>query len=378
MSIETYYLAAPNEADAKPALTMDTLPKTVNGIPVFYFWRQAIRDGEYKHPSLGFRVPVDLSRRQQWESSFKKLQANGVAVPIVKDHKETADNTLGYVVDVKNEGLWLWELHQYLGDADRDTALKNKISIGINPNFKDGQGRAYGDTIIHSAITPAPIVDGQGEAVPLSANSGGSQSALLLLATERTGPMPVMLSDEQFNQIKGLLGGEVTPENCAAKIVEALGAKQTATANLSRAQEQLTAVNTQVTSLQAQVTELSRTGPRVPDKDTLEELAEVDTASLDHLVDQGCLTRGACDKLKPALLGAKDSRNVLTLSRNGDKPRLTRAIIDALKENKPQPGRGETTRTQTLSRTTTDDDKGGDGGADKNPLLDTAKQMYGK
>src|SRR5574338_585689 len=124
----TIYLHAENAGEAKPALVMDTQPKTVNGIPAHYFWRPVIADGEYVHPTAGFKLSVDAQRRKQWEMNFRKMRAAGVEVPIVKDHKEDSDHTIGYVVDMKQDGSWLYELHQYLGEESRDVALKNRVS----------------------------------------------------------------------------------------------------------------------------------------------------------------------------------------------------------------------------------------------------------
>jgi hypothetical protein len=37
------------------------------------------------------------------------------------------------------------------------------VSLGIDPDFVDGKGNRYGEAIVHSAVTPLPVVPGQGE-----------------------------------------------------------------------------------------------------------------------------------------------------------------------------------------------------------------------
>jgi len=174
MSTAPFYLHA-TDAEAKPALTLGQgLPETVNSLPAYYFWRPVIADGEYTHPTKGFRLSVDATRRKGWESNFRKMAECGEKVPVVKDHADDkSDSTLGYVVDARQNGAWYEELHQYLGEAARDVALRNQISVGIDPAYVTGKGIKLGDCIVHSATTPRPVVGGQGQAVPLAASRGG-------------------------------------------------------------------------------------------------------------------------------------------------------------------------------------------------------------
>jgi hypothetical protein len=79
------------------------------------------------------------------------------------DHAATASSTLGWIVDVKRDGDQLLELHQFLGESARDIGLRNKVSLGIDPHFVDGKGNQYGEAIVHSAVTPVPVVPDQGE-----------------------------------------------------------------------------------------------------------------------------------------------------------------------------------------------------------------------
>src|SRR5436305_12759522 len=108
------------------------------------------------------------------------MTSNGVGVPILMDHSQSAAATLGWIVDVKRQDDRLMELHQFLGEAARDIGLRNKVSLGIDPDFIDGKGVRYGESIVHSAVTPVPVVPGQGAFEPLE--SDGAKREIVTLA----------------------------------------------------------------------------------------------------------------------------------------------------------------------------------------------------
>ena len=135
----------------------------VSGLPAFYYWKDAIALGRYTHPAGSFTLDITRDRLEGFARTFSKMKSNGVGVPILMDHAASAASTLGWIVDVKLDGDRLMELHQFLGETSRDIGLRNKVSLGIDPNFVDGKGTAYGEAIVHSAVTPVPVVPGQGE-----------------------------------------------------------------------------------------------------------------------------------------------------------------------------------------------------------------------
>lgn len=181
-----YHMAA-TEAPGVAEAQGHGFPDFVNGVKAYYYWRPSIRDGNYTHPVKGWSLNVDAERRARLAATFTLMRERGVAVPICTDHKVSADTTLGYVVAMRQNGPWLEELHQYLGEASRDVALKNFVSVGIDPAFKDGIGNEYGDTIVHSAIVPDPVVPGQGSAL-LAASLGTSDDDLFVLGVGEAQP----------------------------------------------------------------------------------------------------------------------------------------------------------------------------------------------
>lgn len=187
-------IPANSSADAEPVLLLgSSLPKTRNGLPCHYYWRQSMQDGDWTNQAKGFTLPVTPQLRSEVEQTFRAMKAGGDEVPVVKDHKETADATLGYVHDVRQVGPWMEELHQYLGDDAAETALRNKLSVGLEPNFKDSRNRQFKVALVHSAVTCRPVIPGQGDAL-IAASRGGSYDILpmsiALPPIEETAPTP--------------------------------------------------------------------------------------------------------------------------------------------------------------------------------------------
>jgi hypothetical protein len=150
----------------------EQLPDRVNDLPAFYYWKDAIVVGSYVHPVNRFSLDITRDRLDSFVANFNRMRDNGVGVPILMDHSATAESTLGWIVDVKRDGDRLMELHQFLGESARDIGLRNKVSLGIDPAFVDGKGNQYGEAIVHSAVTPVPVVPDQGDFVAMELSAG--------------------------------------------------------------------------------------------------------------------------------------------------------------------------------------------------------------
>ena len=178
----------------RPAVTLGQgWPGRVSGLPAFYYWKDAIRTGTYAHPSGRYSLSVTRDRLDGYARTFSAMRANGVGVPILMDHAPTAAATLGWIVAVRRDGDRLLELHQFLGEQARDTGLRNHVSLGIDPDFVDGRGVRYGEAIVHSAVTPVPVVPGQDEfeaATSAELAGGGRATVALSLIGEQSPAAP--------------------------------------------------------------------------------------------------------------------------------------------------------------------------------------------
>jgi hypothetical protein len=182
-----YHLAG--DAELRPAVALSRdLPDTVNGLQTFYYWKDAIVVGSYVHPTGGYSLDVTGDKLDRYVRTFSQMQSNGVGVPILMDHTATAAATLGWIVAVKRDGEKLMELHQFLGESARDVGLRNQVSLGIDPDFVDGKGNRYGEAIVHSAVTPVPVVPGQGGFEAADVSDGARVVMLSLKSPAKTQP----------------------------------------------------------------------------------------------------------------------------------------------------------------------------------------------
>jgi hypothetical protein len=269
-------------------------PDRVSDLPAFYYWKDAIVVGQYVHPAGRFSLDITRDRLDGYVTNFARMKENGVGVPILMDHTAAASATLGWIVDVRRDGDRLLELHQFLGEEARDVGLRNKVSLGIDPHFVDGRGVDYGEAIVHSAVTPTPVVPGQGEyvkcgmGVPPMRNPEVELIELKLKAPER--------------------------KELPAEAASPVG-------------------NTSVGSLDLSV--------------ALNALEQVAIAKRDLALSRGAITPAVANEIFDLL--AKPA-NLLMLSRTSAGLPLALAVFDALAKNVPVP-LGEMTGVQVLSRT---------------------------
>jgi hypothetical protein len=273
----------------------ENLPDRVNDLPAFYYWKDAIVVGSYVHPAGRFALDITRDRLDGFVTNFNRMRDNGVGVPILMDHAATASSTLGWIVDVKRDGDHFLELHQFLGEDARDIGLRNKVSLGIDPNFVDGKGNQYGEAVVHSAVTPVPVVPGQGEFEPLELSSIG------VPPTEKhLDEKPIELTTK-------------VPQTLAA---EAASPVAETPVDLNHAYRL--------------VVEMKR----------------------DLALSQGGVNPSVAAELFDLLVG---SGNLMTLSRKSDGTPIAMAVFDLLARNHPV-ALGETTGLQVLSRTIPGDD----------------------
>ena len=106
------------------------------------WWRQSLCDGDW----LGSKsISVSPEYRERLQENFILMREAGCEIRVFSDH-DTKRTPIGTVRDVRQNGHWLEELHQYISKPVRDFALKRKISLGIgnvkNPDTGEKLGRA--------------------------------------------------------------------------------------------------------------------------------------------------------------------------------------------------------------------------------------------
>ena len=301
--------------ELKPAVTLGQgLPARVSGLPAFYFWKDAIVVGSYVHPAGKFSLEITRDKLDGYARTFGKMKSNGVGVPILMDHAQSAAATLGWIIDVKRRDDRLMELHQFLGESARDIGLRNKVSLGIDPDYVDGKGNRYGEAIVHSAVTPVPVVPDQGgyEAVEMG-RSGAEVITLSLVESEGSA------SNAQL----ATLNGEEETSNVQLPTSNVEGG------TLGKIAEPAAAGNVEL--------ELA-----------MNALAEAAAAKRDLAVARGGIDPSVAQELFALLVGPRDGA-AMWLSRVGGGAPIALAVFDALARNRPVP-LGEVTSLQVLSR----------------------------
>lgn len=132
------------------------------GAPIQRFHKDLIRVGRFVHPTEGWTIDVTVDRLETWLSAFQKMRANGVDIEVTADHSDDAEAVRGYMIDAFIEDDTLFGVLEMRGEKGIELAevVKN-VSVEIAPDFTDGKGRHYGDTITAVAIGQKPVVPGQ-------------------------------------------------------------------------------------------------------------------------------------------------------------------------------------------------------------------------
>ncbi len=332
------------------------LPSEVAGQPAIYFWKEMIHCGNYAHPVRGYSLAVDSDRLDRWEETGRQMLSAGVAIPINCDHSDRARDVVGYIKEMKRDGDRLLALCQFIGEDAALTAARNLVSVGIDPDFTDGQARHWGEAIVHLALTPVPVVPNQGHFIAASMPAG-SDDLILVDEPEDTDDdddaveLPaVNCTEDQFNALRELIpdGSDLSAEDCVDRIIEYLQslAKSQPDPQADQLRNELSTANQKIAELSARI-------PSQLSEESAAALAESVTAKFDSAVARGGLSPAARDRLVSVLVTTPDGKaNLIALSRAanpGGSNALAMSIADILMDSPPM-DLGEKTGLQALNR----------------------------
>jgi hypothetical protein len=324
------------------------LPAEVAGQPATYLWKDMIHTGEYVHPTRKFSLAVDRKRLGRWAEAGQRMLAAGVAVPVNCDHSDAARDVVGYVKEFKLDDDRLLGLCQFIGDDAALTAARNLVSVGIDPNFTDGQARQWGEAIVHLALTPIPVVPDQDQFVEAAEDDSSPDLVLVAESSDQDddpGEMALPCTAEQLQTLRGLIGDDFDAENGITRILQWMQS-----AEPDDPAEDLQA---ELASAREQLMQLSARLPPVMPDEAQAALVESATAKFDAAVLRGSLSPAARDKLVATLVESREGQaNVIALSRaasgGGDRS-LALAVGDILLDNIPVE-LGERTGLQAMAR----------------------------
>lgn len=168
--------------------------------------KDVLTAGEYQHPIHGWKLNVTPDKMDKYCAAFSEMTSGGVKVPIYADHKPGAATTLGYCRALFRGGADALKKYPELAKLPADQAPldSNKmyaihdwnspesmkmghgvgqVSVLIDKKMKDGTGKSYGEAVRHIAVTPEPIVPGQGGFTQLAASMLKENTGLYGLST---------------------------------------------------------------------------------------------------------------------------------------------------------------------------------------------------
>jgi hypothetical protein len=168
--------------------------------------KDVLTAGEYQHPIHGWKLNVTPDKMDKYCAAFSEMTSGGVKVPIYADHKPGAATTLGYCRALFRGGADALKKYPELAKLPADQAPldSNKmyaihdwnspesmkmghgvgqVSVLIDKKMKDGTGKSYGEAVRHIAVTPEPIVPGQGGFTQLAASMLKENTGLYALST---------------------------------------------------------------------------------------------------------------------------------------------------------------------------------------------------
>ena len=241
------------------------------------FWKDIIRQGEWV-TDAGVRLKVTPERMQGWAENFKLFAERGIDVPAPLTHAGGPAENAGFWRAMKVEGGKLMGLL----DVARDDLLPmigksiKRVSLRLRGDYKDTQGRTYGEAIDHVALTLYPVIEGQGNFEPAESTAAGRETAdecvCLELAGERDG------GDGMLQELCELLQLERDADE--AKVAAAVKEKldkakadgEAAAAKVTELEKKLAAETEKGTQLTAKVTELEKKVPPTEPPKTQREI----------------------------------------------------------------------------------------------------------
>tara|TARA_Y100000401_G_scaffold30623_1_gene22367 strand:+ start:8290 stop:9546 length:1257 start_codon:yes stop_codon:yes gene_type:complete len=196
------------------------------------FKKPIVTTGIYTIPGDSPRkVEITNDRLSHWASQFSAMKDAGVSVPAPWNHSKEAlpmsvgnDGTLPRS-DI-NAGWWdkIWvEDNTLWGELDvprSEDAVKigtnvKETSIYVRPEFSDGSGNSWDDSLMHIALVTHPIENGQGNFEPVT---NEEEAGIALAMSQLTEPLS-MSSIDNDHQV-----GSVKTKSGIQEMLEALRA----------------------------------------------------------------------------------------------------------------------------------------------------------
>lgn len=319
-----------------------------DGKPFRRYVKDILKVGSYRHPVDGWRWQVTPEKLRELADKYQSMADAGLDVEITRDHSPKADDILGYVVGMFVMNDQLFAEMEFRGEESIGLATRvRNVSIEVDPDLKDGEGKKWGEAITAVSLVKAPVYSGQGEFIAASRG----RVPVLKFSTKGTNEMDLL------KVISEALGIDDLSEDNAEEKIKDLGRSR------KTADEKLAALETKVAELTAALEEARKSkGDGKPKglsremQEVLDERRETLAESLSDLEGKTLvLSKESITEIRDLILGGSgEGRNVAMLSRAADGPAPAKRFVDLIRKNATDPVRPG---TKTFSRGSTE---GGD------------------
>jgi hypothetical protein len=345
-------------------------------VPITYLDKDVIEEGEYVHPKTGQKVHATRQQLMSWKKKFDEMTMSGALEPTVPcDHRVGSKDNLGFVKaarlhevkDAKGKTkLRLNLTHALIGEDAPVLALRNRASLGIDPDFTDGKGKNWGSVIIHSAITPDPVVSGMGGFASTTMLSRGEQvdSMYLLSAQQESNmkaehkkmlckhlgmePSDSMSDDDLMSMVDKEMSDRQSDMDGMAKGVKIMARAAGAEGEDFDSTVENTVEKIKLSRAAAEQVNLSRNDPEIDD-DTAFLLSNSFNTEMEAAVMAGGVDSATAGEVQKILVVAGKPTKVALSRIDGENLPVASRLWNALKNNKPVPA-NSTDRTGNQHR----------------------------
>lgn len=157
------------------------MPPKRNGLPCHYFYKESLLPGTFQdnNKKVWTITPKDIADAK---SDLDRALLLGHEPPIQNDHKNPT-KSFGFIKGARvNERGGLELLHQFMGDAERDEALRRKTSIMLLPKHEDAKFNRFNWFTDHSAVVFRPQLTDLKDYQPLAASGQPVNASYITLS----------------------------------------------------------------------------------------------------------------------------------------------------------------------------------------------------
>jgi hypothetical protein len=294
-----------------------------NGIPHKTYVKDLIRVGNWVMPSSGMRFAVTHKDLEHWVKTFSTMETNGVEVHVPIGHTNDGDKNAGFLRGMFIEGDELKGKLELIGRKAIEMASTNFVSVYVPREMTDGKGNVYERPIEHVALTPTPVISGQGGFVPIAA-SRGQVTVPVLTLDKGVSKMEIL------KRLAEAVGVEVSDDMDEVAIEAAIKSKFTSMkASYDKVPELEASIKASREEAEAVKLELSRKTVEQPSPVVLKLSRENRAMKLAGLVEKSKITPA----VSKALAAKWIDGNALELSLDANSDERFDAMVAALAEN---------------------------------------------